>query len=136
MSDDQGRGAFWDHFDKGGVLNDDTTQQDGSYQPWTTTGHSSKPIKLDFVPAKQEECWRIPYLQTIIHRYDPKTGQLCLMFPSSNVNVFIEGRGLKQLDDLIEVRSVKTVTMFDEDIHQPVAEDAPIVTNIRFEQSS
>jgi len=131
---------FWRHYDnrRGGYLSNDDTDEN-AYQPWVTSSYKSgKPDKLLLVPARHvsPETWRIPYLQVILQKLNRDTGQLCLMFPTSGMKVFIEGRGLEQLDELIELRSVKSVHMFDEAIHHPVGNDAAIVTKITVEQSS
>lgn len=93
--------------------------------------------KLALVPARHvsPKIWRIPYLQLIIQQFDRDTGQLTLMFPSSGMQVFIEGRGLEKLDELIENRQAKAVYMFDEAAHHPVSNDTAVVTEIRIEQS-
>ncbi|MEM6933598.1 MAG: hypothetical protein AAF526_08415 [Pseudomonadota bacterium] len=129
--------SFWEHFDRErGYLSDDDT--DGQYAPWRTRGHhdGTAPSKLVLVPARHvsSERWRFPYLQTIIQRYDWESGQLSLILPSSGYIVFIQGRGLDELDELIDRRQVASVHMFDDAIHQPVGNDAPIVTNIIVEE--
>jgi len=94
---------FWQHFNNqhGGFLDDDTTD-DGRYEPWIpVASHSAeRPAKLLLVPARHAspKTYRIPYLQIMLHEFDRETGQLCLMFPGSGRTVFIEGRGLEQLD--------------------------------------
>ena len=130
--------SFLDHYrKKGAFLSDEPTEDDGTYYAWQTMREydGNRPGKLLLVPAGGAERWRIPYLQTIVQRYDPQGEQLCLMFPSSDMTVFIEGRGLAELDQLIEERKVRSVHVFDEAVHQPVGNDAPIVTGIRVEQS-
>lgn len=138
MSDSDG--AFWEHMKRqGGLLTGDTVEEDGSYAPWRVESGYSKDAarvaKLMLVPAAGGEIWRIPYLQTIVQRYDPRGEQLCLMLPSSNMTVFIEGRGLAELDQLIEERRVKSVHVFDPDVHPPIGNEAAVVTAVRVEQS-
>lgn len=129
---------FWDHFNgqQGGLLDNGTTD-DGSYQPWVAvSSHSDEmPAKLLLVPARHAspKTYRIPYLQIMLHEFNRETGQLCLMFPGSGRTVFIEGRGLEQLDELIDKRQVKSIHMFDPDIHSPVGNGGPIVTKITVE---
>lgn len=128
--------GFFEHYRKtGGFLNDDDTD-DGTYRPWVTVAYNNPPNKLLLVPARQvsAKTWRIPYLQVMVQEFDRETGQLCLMFPVSGMTVFLEGRGLEELDDLIERRSVKSVHMFDEALYQPVGNDAAIVTQITVEK--
>jgi len=130
---------FWNHYSQhGGHLSDEDTD-DGTYRPWVTvSAHSDdKPAKLLLVPAHHvsSKTLRIPYLQLIIHELDRDTGQLCLMFPSSGMKVFLEGRGLEELDELIDTRRVKSVHMFDEAIHHWTGNDVAVVTNITVEKS-
>ena len=130
--------SFFDHYrKKGAFLSDEPTEDDGTYRAWRLTGThgGANAQKLLLVPAGGAEQWRIPYLQTIVQRYDPQGEQLCLMFPSSDMTVFIEGRGLAELDQLIEERKVRSVHVFDEAAHQPVENDAAIVTSIKVETS-
>ena len=88
------------------------------------------------MPARHvsPERWRIPYFQTILQRFNRDTGQLSLICPASGYIVFIEGRGLAELDELIDQRRAVSVHMFDEAIHHPVGNDAAIVTNIIVEE--
>lgn len=129
--------AFWQHFRERGHLNQEQTDDESAYRAWVEVLAGKTPHKLLLVPsrASQAEIWRIPYLQTIIQRYDRLNGQLCLMFPSSELTVFIRGRGLHQLDELIDSRKIKSVHMFDDSVHQPIGNDVPVVTDIVIEQT-
>ena len=129
--------AIWRHFNQGGHLNEGHTEDESAYRAWRDIRPGEVAHKLFLVPsrASQAETWRIPYLQTIIQRYDRLNGQLCLMFPSSELTVFIRGRGLHQLDELIDSRKVKSIHMFDEAVHQPIGNDVPVVTDIVIEQT-
>ena len=129
-------GKLWETFgQERGTLSDHDT--DSNYQPWRLVGsHSSTPTKFALVPARHvsPERWRFPYFQTIIQKFDRTTDQLCLMLPASGYIIFMQGRGLDELDELIEQRQVVSVHMFDESIHHPIGNDAPIVTNILVEE--
>lgn len=129
-------GKFWETFgEKRGDLDGNDT--DGIYQPWHTPGqHGQAPTKLALVPARHvsPERWRIPYFQTILQRFNRDTGQLSLICPASGYIVFIEGRGLAELDELIDQRRAVSVHMFDDAIHHPVGNAAAIVTNIIVEE--
>ena len=57
------------------------------------------------------------------------------MFPSSELTVFIKGRGLDKLDALLDSRKVKSIHMFDDAIHQPIGNDVPVVTDIVIEET-
>ena len=129
--------AFMRHYGKGGFLDNDTTEDDSVYKAWQEGRYGEPVPKLLLVPAMAAgaETWRIPYLQTIVQRYDRQSGQLCLMMPSSELMVFIEGRGLDQLDELLDNRRIRSIHMFDETIHRPIGNDVPVVTNISVEQS-
>lgn len=129
-------GKLWETFgQERRTLSSDST--DSQYEPWRMpASHTGMPTKLALVPAQHvsAERWRIPYFQTIIQRYNRTTGQLSLICPATGYIVFIEGWGLDELDELIERREVASVHMFDEAIHQPIGNDAPIVTNIMVEE--
>ena len=129
------RSAFWQHYaaKKGGYLEDEQTD-DGTYYAWRT---ANQPKLLDIVPAMSvsSETWQIATLQLINQRYDRRSGQLCLMVPMSGIVVFLEGRGLKELGQKIADRAVKSIHMFDPEIHHPVSDDGPIITNIIVELS-
>lgn len=133
---------FWRHFGerKGGFLSgDDTDEDERLYQPWRTNGQRHGPIpKLLFVgaPVDQGETWRVPYLQTIDQHYDPASQQLCLMFRSSGLIVFLKGQGLQELDALIEERRIRSVHVFDPAFHHCVSDNVPIITQITVELSS
>ena len=129
--------TFWQHFGQGEPLDQEHhTDAESVYRAWKEFRKGEVAHKLLLVPsgASQAETWRIPYLQTIIQRYDRQNGQLCLMFPSSELTVFIRGRGLQPLDELIDSRKVKSIHMFDEAVHQPIGNDVPVVTEIIIEQ--
>lgn len=122
---------FWRHYgnSSGGFLNQGETEDEQVYQPWRT-GNKPPKLWLHGAPVGQSQRWRLPYLQTILQRYDEATGQLCLMYPSSRTIVFMEGWGLDELDDLIEDRRVRSVHMFDPEYHYPIGNDVPIISNI------
>lgn len=129
---------FWRHYRerKGGFLDDDTTADESIYQAWYLASHG-KPTHLELVPAGAEdpEVWRISTLQTINHKYNRQTGELCLMLPTSDMMIFLEGRGLYELGELISDRRVSSIRAFDPTIHQPIGNDAVVITAIRVEQS-
>ena len=132
-------GEFWKHHARmRGDLSENDTEDESIYQAWRVGGLRGETVtKLLLVPAHaaNPEIWRIPYLQTILQRYDRQGGQLCLMFPSSDLMVFFEGRGLDQLDQLLDSRRVRSIHMFDPDFHHPVSDDLPIITKISIQQS-
>ena len=128
---------FWEYFGEGGHLEQGRKEDESVYRAWREVISAKGSQKLLLVPseASQAETWRIPYMQTIIQRYDRLNGQLCLMLPSSELTVFIRGRGLQPLDELIDSRKVKSIHMFDDAVHQPIGNDVPVVTDIVIEQT-
>jgi len=110
-------------------------QDDGSYQAWRTCqqGHV---INFKIVPtfSTGEPVRQIPYLQPITIEHHRDTDQLCLLCHSTGMTVFLEGRGLEGLGDLIAEKRIKAVYMFDPNLHPQPNNDAAVITNITVEQ--
>lgn len=122
--------AFWDHYD--GMRE---TQDDGSYRAWRTCQQGSV-MNFKLVPARStgEPVRQIPYLQPITIEHHRETDQLCLLCHSTGMTVFLEGRGLDDLADLIAEKRIKVITMFDPAQWPKPDNEAPIVTKITAEQ--
>lgn len=117
----------------GGVAPDD-----GSYRAWLTCQQGDT-SNLKLVPASQtgETTRYIPYLQPITIEYSPDTGLLCLICHGTAMMVFLEGRGLEQLADLIGEKRARSIHVYDPAKYaQPPDNQAAVVTKITVEQSS
>ena len=125
---------------KRAFLNEDSTEDESIYQAWRQVDgyghHEKKATSLLIVPAIDADPkeWQMSYLQTLNLSRNRATGQICLMFPSSGLMAFLEGRGLEPLPKLLSEHHVKSIHMFDETIHQPVGADVPIITKITMDQ--
>jgi len=112
-------------------------QDDGSYHAWRTCQQGNV-INFKIVPtfSTGEPVRQIPYLQPITIEHHRDTDQLCLLCHSTGMTIFLEGRGLEELGDLIAEKRIKAVHMFDPELHPQLENDAAIVTGITVEQSS
>lgn len=111
---------------------------DGSYRAWLTCQQGDT-SNLKLVPALHtgEATRYIPYLQPITIEYSPDTGLLCLICHGTAMMVFLEGRGLEQLADLIGEKRARSIHVYDPAKYaQPPDNQAAVVTKITVEQSS
>ncbi len=111
------------------------TDDDGTYRPWRTCQQGST-MYLKLVPTKGsgEKTWYIPYLQAISIELSEDKTQLCLLCHSTDMAIFIEGRGLDDLAQQISEKRVKSIHVFDPATHAPPDNDAAVVTKITVEQ--
>ncbi|MBN9890570.1 hypothetical protein, partial [Salipiger abyssi] len=95
-------------------------------------------MNLKLVPALAtgEPVRQIPYLQPITIEHHRETDQLCLLCHSTGMMVFLEGRGLEELADLIAEKRVKAIFMFDAALWPQPDNEAAVVSKISVEQSS
>lgn len=109
-------------------------QDDGSYHAWRTCQQGSV-MNFKIVPALStgEPVRQIPYLQPITIEHHRETDQLCLLCHSTGMTVFLEGRGLEELADLIAEKRVKTITMFDPTQWPEQGNETAVVTEISVE---
>ena len=109
---------------------------DGTYHAWRTCQQGAT-MNLKLVPASSSDqpTWQIPYLQPISIRLDPDKAQLCLICHSTDMTVFLEGRGLEDLADLISEKRVRSIHEFDAAAHHPIGNNTPIITKINVEKS-
>lgn len=110
---------------------------DGSYRAWLTCQQGdSATLKIIPIAGKGQPVRYIPYLQPMSVEYSPDTGLLCFICHSTSETVFLEGRGLEELAELIAERRVKSIHVFDA-AKSPVPDNqAAVVTKITIEQSS
>ena len=111
---------------------------DGSYRAWLTCQQGDT-SNLKLVPASHtgEATRYIPYLQPITIEYSPDTGLLCLICHGTAMMVFLEGRGLEQLADLIGEKRARSIHVYDPAKYvQPPDNQAAVITKITVEQSS
>ena len=110
---------------------------DGSYRAWLTCQQGDT-SNLKLVPTSHtgEATRYIPYLQPITIEYSPDTGLLCLICHGTAMMVFLEGRGLEELADLIAERRVKSIHVFDATTHPAPDNQAAVITKVTVEQSS
>lgn len=110
-------------------------EDDGSYRAWEKCQQGSV-MNLKLVPATftGEPVRQIPYLQPITIEHHRETDQLCLLCHSTGMTLFLEGRGLEALADLIAEKRVKAITMFDPNIWPQPDNAEQIVTKITVEQ--
>lgn len=109
-------------------------QDDGSYRAWRTCQQGSV-MNFKIVPAHDtgQPVRQIPYLQPITIEHHRDTDQLCLLCHSTGMSVFLEGRGLEELADLIAEKRVKVITMFDQTKWPEPENDAAVVKRIAVE---
>ena len=111
---------------------------DGSYRAWVTCAQG-KSASFKIVPATGSgtPIRTIPYLQTITTEFYPDSGQLCLICHGTAMVIFIEGRGLEELADLIAEKRVREIHVYDP-AKYPASPDnqQPVITSITVEQSS
>lgn len=119
-----------------GDIFDPYGQRDATYRAWEQCQQGSV-MNLKLVPAYAtgEPVRQIPYLQPITIEHHRDTDQLCLMCHSTGMIVFLEGRGLEALADLIAEKRVKAINMFDDEQWPALDNEAAVVTAIRVEQS-
>lgn len=106
--------------------------RDDGYQPFKQCQPGSV-MSFDLVPAGSDKHgYEISYFQNWVIRYmgDWMIGILC---PSTSTNVFIEGRNLGNLRQLLRQRRVEAIYEYHPDRHGPLPNDAPVVTEIRVE---
>ena len=90
-------------------------------------------MSFDLVPGNCDQPgFEISYFQNWTIRYmgDWMIGILC---PASNTNVFIEGRNLGNLRQLLRQRRIEAVYEYNPELHGTLPNDAPAVTGIRVE---
>lgn len=109
-------------------------QDDGTYRAWRTCQQGTT-MYLKLVPAAStgDPIRHIPYLQPITIEYRPETGQLCLLCHSTEMKVFLEGRGLEELGDQIAEKRIKSVYMLDLAVHLPLNNENAVITKITVE---
>ena len=111
---------------------------DGSYRAWVTCAKGTAP-SFKIVPAISSgmPTRGIPYLQAITTEFYPQSEQLCLICHGTAMLIFIEGRGLEKLADLIGERCIHTISVYDPEKHTSLPDSQqPVITNITVEQSS
>ena len=116
---------------------DSVAPEDGSYRAWLKCQQGDT-SNLKLVPASHtgEATRYVPYLQPITIEYSPDTGLLCLICHGTAMMVFLEGRRLEELADLIAERRVKSIHVYDPATHTtPPENDVPVITKITVEQS-
>lgn len=130
--------AFWKHYEgRKDPLGEQRDQEDGAYHAWQSCQQGSvMGFKLVPTISTGEPIRQIPYLQPITIEYHRDTEQLCLLCHSTGMTVFLEGRGLQELADLIAEKRIKSIVMFDPDLWPPPNYEAEIVSKITVEQSS
>lgn len=114
----------------------DDQEEDENYRAWRTCQQGSV-MNFKLVPAMHtgEPVRQIPYLQPITIEHHRETGQLCLLCHNSGMVVFLEGRGLEELADLIAEKRIKTIVMYDPTQWPQSDNGAAVVTKITVEQS-
>ena len=112
-------------------------QEDGTYRAWRTCQQGSV-MNLKLVPATHtgEPVRQIPYLQPITIEHHRETDQLCLLCHSTGMVVFLEGRGLAELADLIAEKRIKAIFMFDAARWPETGNDEAQVSKITVEKPS
>jgi len=117
---------------------DSVAPEDGSYRAWLKCQQGDT-SNLKLVPASHtgERVLYVPYLQPITIEYSPDTGLLCLICHGTAMMVFLEGRGLEELADLIGEKRTRSIHVYDPAQYaQPPDNQAAVVTKITVEQSS
>ena len=111
-------------------------QEDGSYHAWRTCQQGNV-INFKLIPALSagEPVRQIPYLQPITIEHHRDTDQLCLICHTTGMTIFLEGRGLEELGDLIAEKRIKTVYMFDPALHPQPDNNQPVVAKITVEDT-
>ena len=108
---------------------------DGSYRAWLTCQQGeAASLKLVPIHGQGQPVRYIPYLQPMTIEYSPDTGLLCFICHSTRETVFLEGRGLEELADLIAERRVKSVHVFNAATQPAPDNQAAVITNITVEQ--
>lgn len=105
------------------------------YQPWERCS-PGKEAHFRLIPtvASGEKAVFIPYLQAISMEIDRGATQLGLICPSSGHVIFIEGRGLNELANLLSAREVRAIHVHDPKEDDAIAGNKPVVTSIRVER--
>ena len=110
---------------------------DGSYRAWLKCQQGeAASLKLVPLPQQGQPVRYIPYLQPMTIEYSPDTGLLCFICHSTRETVFLEGRGLEELAELLAERRVKSIHVFDAATHPTPDNQAAVVSKITVEQSS
>lgn len=110
---------------------------DGTYKPWRTSSQGwVRDLKLVPPAASVEPVRFVPYLQAITLEWHQRTGQLCMICHSSGELVFIEGRNLDGLAELVSDKRVKSLHVHDAKEHGPIAPDAPVIMALRYERGT
>ncbi|MCB1466203.1 MAG: hypothetical protein KDK08_03430 [Rhizobiaceae bacterium] len=110
---------------------------DGTYKPWRTSSQGSvRDLQLVPPAASSEPVRFIPYLQAITLEWHKRTGQLCMICHSSGELVFIEGRHLDGLAELVSDKRVKSLHVHDAKEHGPIASNAPVIVALRYERGT
>lgn len=111
--------------------------EDGSYRAWLTCQQGdAASLKLVPLPRGGQTVRYVPYLQPMTIEYSPDTGLLCFICHSTGETVFLEGRGLEELADLLAERRVKSIHVFDATAHPQPDNQTAVITQITIEQSS
>ncbi len=111
--------------------------EDGSYRAWLTCQQGEVAnLKLIPLPRSGQTVRYVPYLQPMTIEYSPDTGLLCFICHSTGETVFLEGRGLEELADLLAERRVKSIHVFDAAAHPQPDNQTAVITQITIEQSS
>lgn len=110
---------------------------DGSYRAWVTCAKGKAPkFKIEPALSSGQPIRGIPYLQAITTEFHPQSGQLCLICHGTAMMIFIEGRGLEKLADLIGEHSIRTISVYDPERHtSPPDNQQPVITSITVEKS-
>lgn len=116
------------------LRNSPATEDDGSYRAWRPCQQGSV-ANLKLVPAKAsgEPVRMIPYLQPITIEYHRETEQLALLCHSTGMTVFLEGRGLEELGDLIAEKRVKAIYVFDPVVYEKPNNESPVIDKMCIE---
>lgn len=129
--------AFWKHYEsRKDPFGEHRAQEDGTYHAWQSCQQGSV-MGFKLVPARAtgEPIRQIPYLQPITIEYHRDTDQLCLLCHSTGMTVFLEGRGLQGLADMIAEKRVKAVFMFDPELWPQPDNETAVVNKISVENS-
>ena len=104
------------------------------YQPWERCSPGSQ-AHFRLVPTVNsgEKAVYIPYLQAMSMEIDRSVTQLGLICPASRHIVFIEGRLLNELANLLSAREVRAIYVHDPAEDGEIAQSKPVVKSIRVE---
>ena len=106
---------------------------DEGYAPWRgNTKSMVRDLKLCPSPEEGEPVRFIPYMQAITLELSPDGMQLALLCHTSGHVIFMTGRGLADLADLISAKRVQSVHVWHGPRDGPVPD--AVVTAIRVER--